>query len=337
MNVFEKLNNALLLSALAFSLLLHLFVAMSIMNIKIPEQVTQRDFEKWVKTVQPIRSKGIVLKKVPAPLAHEANEPVPIPKPAKESKVAVNEPAVLPSNKESASPSATPSKSLQASPKEPGQGSNPIRSKLASSGVLGLIGVSGESSGQKGRGTAMANVFSSNSDSFSDDLDSAMKEKRSFAVASGSGFSKSSLKGSSGSLKSTADIDSVGNSSSGKVAVAERKEAELPVARVSSGNSSVTKGSADQLGVLGTLAKKNSSFTRCYEKALKNSPDLSGKLAYQMSVSAEGSVFEVQFIEDTLRSSDVSDCIRSILLRLVFSPPKGGPAIFSSVLVFGTT
>ena len=103
-----------------------------------------------------------------------------------------------------------------------------------------------------------------------------------------------------------------------------------------SGGSAVS-GNVDAQGVLGVIARKNSSFTRCYERSLKNNPDLAGKLAYEISVSEEGHVLDVKFIENTLRSSDVADCVKSILLRMIFPRPKGGPAIFSSVLVFGTT
>ncbi|MEI6805012.1 MAG: AgmX/PglI C-terminal domain-containing protein [Myxococcaceae bacterium] len=89
--------------------------------------------------------------------------------------------------------------------------------------------------------------------------------------------------------------------------------------------------------VLSIIARKNNAFTRCYERALRNNPALAGKIAYELSVSSDGEVLGVQFTEDTLRVKDVSDCIKGILLRLVFPAPKGGPAIFSSVLVFGAT
>lgn len=333
MTALEKFNSSFLLGAITFSLLLHLGLAISIMNIEIPKVGTNRaNFEAWVKDIAPKKPQGIILPKMPKSIAN----PEPVEKAEKIDNIENNAPVAE---------SGPIKKSTKTKSQGTSTGSSGVPSvaprKVASAGVLGIIGVASDSNPKRGGSrSAVADVFSSNSGSVSDDLGAVMEGKKSSQVASAENINRKNLRGSDGGVATThgpADIGSVGAASSGKVTTGQRQEADIPVPKVSSVGGGITSGTADQNSVVAIIARKNSSFTRCYERSLKNNPDLAGKLAYQISVSEEGEVLDVKFVEDTLRTREVSDCIKSILLRLVFPKPKGGPAIFSSVLVFGTT
>lgn len=304
MGAIEKVNTSLLLGALGFSILVHVVLFISVMNIEIPKETTRADFEAWVKDIAPRKREAIILPEAPV-------KSQPMEQPGKEKAA------------------ATGSKTAKASGSTKAAAS-PARTKaLRSAGILALIGVASDrSSGSKGKG-AIADVFSSDSGKVSDDLGAVMEGKQRAELATGSHISRQA--------SGPADIGGIASNSSGKVATGQRQASELPVARVQTKTSGVVSGNADSQSVLSVIARKNSSFTRCYERALKNNPELTGKLAYELSVSEEGQVLGVKFTEDTLRVKDVADCIKGILLRLVFPAPKGGPAIFGSVLVFGTT
>ncbi len=64
----------------------------------------------------------------------------------------------------------------------------------------------------------------------------------------------------------------------------------------------------------------------CYERELKLSPDLRGKLEVRLTITPAGRVGDVELDEDTLRSGSVVACIRSVLQswRLPFHPDAEG-------------
>ena len=120
------------------------------------------------------------------------------------------------------------------------------------------------------------------------------------------------------------------------VQTGQRQAAGALVPKVSTGSASIASGHADQNSLMGVIARKNSSFTRCYERALKENPNLAGRLAYDITVSQEGHVLDLRFTENTVHSNEVTDCIKAVLMRLVF-PPLREPVIFNSVLILGTS
>lgn len=307
----EKINASLLAGTIGFSFLLHLILWISIMNIEIPKETTRADFEAWVKEITPRKREAIILEKVPA-VQKQAEKQAVEPKEVKEIPEAKNTLAI----KTGVSKTAPSQARVKA---------------LRSAGILGLIGVA--SQGSSGSKSAMADVFSSDSAKVSDDLGAVMEGKKHAELASHSNISRRTLGADS---EGPADTDKIQHVSSGKIISGQRQESAIPVPKVHNVASGVVSGTADSSLVLGIIARKNSSFTRCYERALKNNPELAGKIAYELSVSSEGQVIDARFIEDTLRVKEVADCIKGILMRLVFPAPQGGAAIFSSVLVFGT-
>jgi hypothetical protein len=62
----------------------------------------------------------------------------------------------------------------------------------------------------------------------------------------------------------------------------------------------------------------------CYERALKRNPNLSGKIKVRWTITAAGTVSAVEIEEDSLGDSEVSSCIRGLVLRWRFPAPSGG-------------
>ncbi|MES2503557.1 MAG: AgmX/PglI C-terminal domain-containing protein [Myxococcota bacterium] len=334
MAVAEKTSNSLLIWALGFSLLVHIAMVISVMNIKIPEQRSSReDFEQWVKQIAPPKREAILLPEAPLPVTKSTTGP----KSDVGSATGSGEPAAAASEKQATRDSGGGGASESGSGSGSPNAAKAARTKaLRSSGVLGVIGVA--SSG--GGGSALADVFSSNSGKVSDNLNGVMEGKQRVELPNSSNISRQALKGPGGGGpggKGPADIGGIASESSAKVNAGSRQGSDIPMPRVSSSAGTLVAGSVDANSVISVISRKNSSFTRCYERALRTNPDLAGRIAYEISVGEEGSVLDVKFTEDTLRARDVLDCIKGILMRLQFPQPKGGPAIFSSVLVFGTT
>lgn len=288
--------------ALGFSLLLHVAICILIVTVKIPEHTTSRaQFEAWVKDIAPAPRQATF---VPKPVRIELT---PTPEEAKPEALA---------------PEAAPAKaSHQAAPtRTAGPVSTARSNTLRSKGILGVIGSSSNS------------VFESNN------LESAAVGTQQAESSSGSNISRQALKASSSNQASQgpADIGQVASASSGKVQAGTHQQASILAPKVSTSSGSFLSGKGDQNSLMSVITRKNSSFTRCYERSLKDNPNLAGRIGYEISVSTEGHVLDVRFTENTIRSSEVLECIKAILMRLTF-PPLNGPVIFSSVLVLGTS
>jgi outer membrane biosynthesis protein TonB len=62
----------------------------------------------------------------------------------------------------------------------------------------------------------------------------------------------------------------------------------------------------------------------CYERALKRNPNLSGKVKIRWTITAAGTVSGVEIEEDSMGDSEVSSCIRGLVIRWRFPAPSGG-------------
>ncbi len=355
----EKTSNPIFISAIGLSLLLHVLLVILIVNTPIkPKVISKSDYESFLKEMSRPRRQAVIL---PAP----KEQPKVIVAPA--NKNVITEKFVTgPSMPEAASPSVAPrqeSAPQASSGPEPssgsgggsgggkgtgrgtgngsgsGSGSGTAKgSSVRTAGILGVIGATGGT----GPGAGVGNVFSEGSGKLSDKLGGVMGGKQRAEMANTSNISRSGLGkggaggGGAGGVK-PADIGGIATASSGHADAGSRKQSDIPSAHVVSAGGGLLSGNVDQVAAVSVISRKNASFTRCYEMGLRNNPNLAGRVGYEISVVEEGSVMDVRFVEDTLRSREVLDCIKSILLRLNFPKPKGGPAVLSSVLVFGTT
>lgn len=72
----------------------------------------------------------------------------------------------------------------------------------------------------------------------------------------------------------------------------------------------------------------------CYERALKRSPTLSGKVVIHWTITAAGTVSGVDVENDTMGDNEVASCIKSLIARWRFPAPSGGSVEVSFPFVF---
>ena len=65
----------------------------------------------------------------------------------------------------------------------------------------------------------------------------------------------------------------------------------------------------------------------CYERGLKERPDLSGKVVLGWTISPAGTVEGVHVQSDTLQNPRVLDCMTSLVATWRFSAPLSGNAV----------
>ena len=93
-----------------------------------------------------------------------------------------------------------------------------------------------------------------------------------------------------------------------------------------------TEGPAESKGeVSKVVARKNSAVQRCYEEALRDSPDEGGKVKVTFTVGTEGTVTDVSI---SGASGKFGDCIRNKFTAIRGLPMLASPQTFSQSYVF---
>jgi hypothetical protein len=72
----------------------------------------------------------------------------------------------------------------------------------------------------------------------------------------------------------------------------------------------------------------------CYERALKRSPNLSGKISARWTITPAGTVTGVDIDQDTMGDSEVASCIKSQISHWRFPAPAGGSVEVQFPFVF---
>ena len=143
----------------------------------------------------------------------------------------------------------------------------------------------------------------------------------------GSGTDSGSVTGSG-----TAEIGSVGVNAGGKVNIGTKQNIAVGTPQIAVIDSKVSNG-LDKKSAADIIVRKIGGFRRCYERALKSDADLRGKIIFEISIGDQGQVVNVRFVEDTLRTKEVTECIKSILQRLIFKRSGSEIALLRNTLV----
>ena len=93
-------------------------------------------------------------------------------------------------------------------------------------------------------------------------------------------------------------------------------------------------GHADLASITRDIRSRRKAIAACYERALKQTPTLAGKLAVRFSITAAGTVSAVDIDDDTLGAPEVGACVRALVLRWRFAPPADAPVELSFPFVF---
>jgi hypothetical protein len=91
----------------------------------------------------------------------------------------------------------------------------------------------------------------------------------------------------------------------------------------------------DRNGVKTVVRERLPALKACYDKALRATPRLAGKVVARWSIDAEGKVTEFSWESDQLGSKTFADCARRVIEAWRFPPPKSAPVVVSFPFVFG--
>ena len=83
-------------------------------------------------------------------------------------------------------------------------------------------------------------------------------------------------------------------------------------------------GKVDVAAVKRVFNQNNGAMRKCYERALKKSPGLEGKLTLEVKIKGDGSVAWAKARAKSLNNASVFDCMERQAKTMKFPKPKGG-------------
>jgi len=96
-----------------------------------------------------------------------------------------------------------------------------------------------------------------------------------------------------------------------------------------------SSGQLDAFVVRKTIHKDLPRIHRCYESALRDEPELAGKVSVRFSVLRKGQVHSVQVLENTTGNRTVERCVARILGSIRFPSRRSGKSLrFTFPFVF---
>jgi TonB family protein len=84
-------------------------------------------------------------------------------------------------------------------------------------------------------------------------------------------------------------------------------------------------GPLDPSLVVKEVRTRIGAIKACYERALKRNPNLSGRVKIRWTITAAGTVSNVEIEEDSMGDAEASSCMRGLVGRWRFVAPSGGP------------
>lgn len=298
----DKVFNWILLG----SFLLHVALFFLVMTVEPPPPPTQEEYATWLKKVTP-------------PKVEEAPPP-----PPKEEKIEKKIEEEAPKEEvEEKAPKPSPKKAAPSRAK-PGEEARraAVRKELSGAGVLASIGAAAEEG-------SLANVFESN-EVVGKDLSQALSERGSVRVTGGAKVGKKGALGAhtSGDI---ADVETGAGGSAGAVA---GRAGAAPTGFVKSSEAVLKKGGIDERGVQMALKRRERGIQQCYERALKTSPKLKGRVGFEWGINEQGRVQQIKVVENTLGDQKVVDCVSDIIQRIRFPEAQKGVVPVRKTFVF---
>ena len=236
---------------------------------------------------------------------------MPLPKPSKS-----NEPE-RPTVAEAPKPKNTePTKPLTA---------EALKKRVRSMGMMGVIGSQGD--GQSGFGDILK-------DTGVMEIAEALRGTRAgVAVASVEDATASQRKGNE--TGGTSEIEVLGTEGVKRVELREANANPI-TSRMQTEKIVIDTPEVDERALTQWLNGRKGAIQSCYERELKRSPKLAGRLVIKFAITSRGRVSGVGFEEDSLRSAQVQQCISGLMRAWVlpFAPedevPVTLPFIFSA-------
>jgi len=122
-------------------------------------------------------------------------------------------------------------------------------------------------------------------------------------------------------------VGTLSNLGGGKLRAAARRgrlgarSAAAP--RVRAGRA-VVMGSVSAATIRSVFRRYQPKIRHVYEKALKRSPALTGKIVVKLTIGADGKVAKTEITQDTLQDASLAAELLKVLSRMRFPKPKGG-------------
>lgn len=196
--------------------------------------------------------------------------------------------------------------------------SKKIREKIAGKGVLAVLGTLGSGKG------AVADVFGSGG--LGGDLDAAFDGIAGVGLATGRG--RTTRGGGSGSA---ASIGGLATSGGGKVGLGRKAERRVGAVKTEAPE---VDGSLDSAAIARVVRARMRMVQDCYERELKRSPNISGKIEIEFTIGTNGRVEEALIASNAMGSAAVGNCIVSRIRRWRFPRPDGGSVTVTFPFIF---
>jgi len=216
-----------------------------------------------------------------------------------------------------------------------------IAQEVSSKGLLGLL----TGSGSHARGDAVADVLGKTG-SPQGDLDNVLGKldgmKTTGRPTAGGAINPENSRVTQKPNRAieTEGIDELIGDKGGIASVEIQRSHQIVLEQVSevADERGVKTQSRDADQVSEVVNRHNASIQYCYQRELKQNPDLKGKLVVRFTIDPSGSVKDVKVISSTLNSPSIERCVISRIKRWddfgAIDPAKGD-ATFRQVYTFG--
>ncbi len=115
-----------------------------------------------------------------------------------------------------------------------------------------------------------------------------------------------------------------------------RERPDTPDAGEKTEDESAQQPTADPANLSSVLHAQADALTSCYEKALRNHPELSVKVVVTVKVGLQGEVADLELLSTPDMPPSMETCFAGILRTMEFDPPTGGMVTFKKTFVFRT-
>jgi outer membrane biosynthesis protein TonB len=209
------------------------------------------------------------------------------------------------------------------------------RTKVSkSSSVNSLLKVLSKGSGKAGKTNAIKDLVS-NVDAVAASKGAGSTFSIAGAIASLPGSGVNIARQGGGGDVSTLSGDDVAGKGSGIASLGKGKRGGKVRGKVTKMSSGAKVGGAlSREDVLRVINAHLHAIQACYERALISTPNLSGRIAFDWTVTKNGRVKGVRVRSSTLGSTKVSSCISNQIKKWKFPRPKGGDARITYPFLF---
>ncbi|MDJ0764034.1 MAG: AgmX/PglI C-terminal domain-containing protein [Myxococcota bacterium] len=203
-----------------------------------------------------------------------------------------------------------------------------------STSVNSLLQVLARGSGTPGKSDKLKDLIS-NIDAVASSGSSGSSFSIAGAIAGLPGDGVNIARQGGGGIISTLSGDQVAGKGTGVGTLTRSKKRGKVRGKVTKMSSSArVGGSLSRSEVLRVINSHMHAIQACYERALMRNPTLSGRIAFDWTVSKTGRVKGVRVRSSTLGNAKVAGCINALIKRWKFPRPKGGEATITYPFLF---